>query len=139
MKSLVSQKMSLKLKQNNMKVRRFNEDIKELTNQDIIDDICLELDLIDGVREYKIFHPDEISQRQAKSMGFLSIIHITLSNLSKKETTQGSINYVIDIENIKIISEIFEVIYRLNDVGFDTYISYLACNSRQISITVNAK
>lgn len=133
MKSLVSQKMSLKLKQNKMKVRRFNEDIKELTNQDIIDGICLELDLIDGVREYKIFHSNEISQVK------LSIIHITLSNLSKKETTQGSINYVIDIENIKIISEIFEVIYRLNDVGFDTYISYLACNSRQISITVNAK
>jgi hypothetical protein len=84
---------------------------------DLIKDILLEIDIINGVEKfyYGDINPSAIE------------VNIFFKSVPKKNNS-----FVFDRDKIEMLSEIFSVIQRLNDVGANSYITYLATNSKHM-------
>lgn len=92
------------------------------SKEDLINDILLEFDLIDGIKGYR---------KTAYGPNLDAHIKVEFSKIEKRNG-----RYIFDREKIKTLTEIFSVIERLNDAGFNTYITYLVTNSYEMNFLI---
>jgi len=103
------------------KFSKINE--SKLDKLDTIKDILLEIDLIDGVEKYYYGKVDSTVFRKSEDIEV---------NIHFKQVPKVGQRFVIDSKKIEILNEVFSIIQRLNDIGYKTYITYLATNSEQM-------